>query len=611
MCGIIGVASERDISAALLEGLARLEYRGYDSAGIAVVKAAEELQHRRCVGQVEELQQLCLAQPISGHTGIAHTRWATHGVPSEANAHPLVSGNLAVVHNGIIENYQLLRAELQAAGYEFRSATDSEAIAHLIHHQLGRTNSTFIAAVRSVVSQLNGAFAFAVMNASAPGQIIAVRCGSPLVVGIGQAENFVASDAQALCGLAQQALFLEEGDLVNITADAVHIENEQACPVVRPGLVLASESRAHSLGQHQHYMHKEIFAQPDSIRATMGGRIQHGRVLSSAFGKSSIAPLGQVEAITLVACGSSYLAACTAKYWFEGLAGLPCEVDIASEYRYREQAIRPNTLFITLSQSGETADTIGAFKKAQNQGYLATLSICNVPMSTLGRLADIEFLLQAGVEVSVASTKAISAMLVAQLLLAVLLGRGKPHKLDESQLVAALRRLPDQIDQTLRLDDQLQACAQQIACRQHAFFIGRGSLFPIAQEGALKLKEVSYIHAEGYAAGELKHGPLALVNEGMPVIALATRDHLFDKLMSNLQEVQARGGDLYILADQSAVQVLQATFDCPVVGLPEVHPALTPILYLPPLQLLAYHVALCRGTSVDKPRNLAKAVTVE
>ena len=609
MCGIIGAASKRDIAAVLLEGLVRLEYRGYDSAGLAVVKTAAKLQRRRCIGRVEGLRQLCLAQPVSGNAGIAHTRWATHGAPSEANAHPLVSGNVALVHNGIIENCQPLRAELQATGYEFQSATDSEVIVHLIHQQLSRTGCAFIAAVRAAVAKLKGAFAFAVIDENVPGHIIAVRCGSPLVVGVGQAENFIASDAQALCGAAKQVIFLEEGDLVDITAAAVRIENEQGEPVARPKLALAPVGQAHHLGQHRHYMHKEIFAQPSSIRAVISGCIQHDQVLSSAFAKDAV-QINQVEAITLVACGSSYLAACVAKYWFEGLARLPCEVDTASEYRYRDQVIRPNTLFIALSQSGETADTIGACKKAQSQGYLMSLAICNAPMSTLGRLADVEFLLQAGVEVSVASTKAISAMLVAQLLLAVALAR-ELNKSAKSQLITALRRLPSQIDQIFRLDDQLQACARQIARFEQAFFVARGSLFPIAQEGALKLKEISYIHAEGYAAGELKHGPLALVADGMPVIALVTQGHLFDKLVSNLQEVQTRGGELYIFANQGAARGLQATFGCRVVGLPEVHPALTPIIYLPPLQLLAYHVALCRGTSVDKPRNLAKAVTVE
>ncbi len=591
-----------------MEGLARLEYRGYDSAGLAVVGSEDaEPKRRRCVGQVKALAQNLRTQGLSGEVGIAHTRWATHGTPSEENAHPLVSGTIALVHNGIIENFRPLRSELEAAGYRFESNTDSEVIVHLIHHQLVATED-LAEAVRAVVKRLQGQFALAVISSSDPDCIVAVRSGSPLVLGCGDGQNSVASDASALAGLARQAVFLEEGDLATIAADRIAIEDRNAAPVTRSPVPLKSGQEVR-LGQYEYHLQREIFAHPDSIRAVLADRLQGDRV--SAFDDFA-GLLDRVEGISIAACGSSYLAAEVARHWFEELAGLPCQAEIASEYRYRAQVIQPNTLFLTLSQSGETADTLAAFKKAQGQGYLTTLSMCNAPLSSLPRLSDIEFMLNAGPEISVASTKVVSASLVALLLLAMTLARRNGLTSSrEAELVGALRALPEQVQQVLQRDADFEQQAVAIASQNHALFIGRRAFYPIALEGALKLKELSYIHAEGHAAGELKHGPLALVDENMPVIALAPADDLISKLESNLQEIKARGGRLYVITDQSLASRLQAELECAVIPLPDTHAVTAPILYLVSVQLLACHVGLHRNTNLDQPRNLAKSVTVE
>lgn len=612
MCGIIGIASKTDAVPGLIRGLSRLEYRGYDSAGLAVIDRQAKLQRRRCIGRVQGLKQSLEAHPLSGQTGIAHTRWATHGAPSEANTHPFVSAGLILVHNGIIENFQPLKEDLLTDGYTFTSETDSEVVVHLIHRQLSLSQGCLLEAVRSATELLQGAYALAVISQDQPNTLVATRNSSPLVVGLGVDKNLVASDTQALAGQADKVIFLEEGELIELNALEVRIEDhagQKIKPKIQP---LPVQADPYSLGQYQHYMTQEIFNQPDSIRSTLSGCIKHDRVVADAFGPNSEQLLSQTQAITLVGCGSSYLAASVARYWFEDLAGLPCQVEIASEYRYRKLAVAPNTLFVSLSQSGETADTLAALKVARQQKYLTTLSICNVSMSSLNRLSDISFLLEAGAEVSVASTKAVSSALVALMLLAILLARKAGlTPAEEGKLVKALRRLPDQVTQALSLEPDLEQQAKWLTGHNSVLFIGRGALYPVALEGALKMKELSYVHAEGYPAGELKHGPLALVDDQMPVVALAANNPLLSKLKSNLQEIIARNGRLLVLADQSVFAELKATLDCQIIALPDTHPLLAPIIYLPPLQLLAYHTALIRDKPIDRPRNLAKSVTVE
>jgi len=610
MCGIVGAVAERNVPPILLEGLQRLEYRGYDSAGLAAISARGELHCARRVGKVRELTDQLLATPISGRVGIAHTRWATHGEPSEANAHPHLSrGRVALVHNGIIENHEALREELIAAGYEFRSATDSEVIAHLVDYYLEALGS-LVDAVRATVRRLEGAYAIGVIALAQPDRIVAARMGSPLVVGLGIGENFIASDPLALRPVTDRFVFLEEGDLVEVQLDSISFWDRHDEPVVRQTVKLTLGGEDVDRGNYRHFMQKEIHQQPQVLHDTLEGRLGRARVLEPAFGVAAPAIFDRARAVTLVACGTSYYAAMVARYWFEELVGIPCQVEIASEFRYRRVAVLPDTLFVTLSQSGETADTLAALRVAKGAGYYATLTLCNVPTSSLVRESDLALMLQAGTEVGVASTKAFTAQLTDLLLLGLLLARRHGLTAErEGEIVAALHGLPDQVERTLALDGAVRNLAERFIDRHHALYLGRGAMYPIALEGALKLKEISYIHAEGYPAGELKHGPLALVDDDMPVVAVAPNDELLEKLASNLQEVRARGGELIVFAD--ADSAYRGGEGVTVLSVPPVPRLLAPIVYTVPLQLLAYHVAVLKGTDVDQPRNLAKSVTVE
>ncbi len=609
MCGIVGAVADREVSGILVAGLQRLEYRGYDSAGVAILSDGG-LAVRKTVGKVAELCDRLTAEPAMGRIGIAHTRWATHGVPSEANAHPHVSSDrIALVHNGIIENFEELRTELQAAGYQFRSETDSEVIVHLVDQQYQQCND-LLEAVRTSVKRLEGAYAIGVVAADDPGRIIAARMGSPLVVGKGIGENFIASDTLALRPVTDRFIYLEEGDLVEVTRSNVAIWNLEDESVVRSTVRVQAEQDDVDRGNYRHFMQKEIHQQPRVLMDTLEGRIGRSRVLEHAFGTGAQEIFDATQAVTIAACGTSYYAGLVAKYWIEELAGIPCHVEIASEFRYRRVAVIPGSLFVTLTQSGETADTLAALRVAKEIGYEHTLTICNVATSTTVRESELALMLNAGTEVGVASTKAFTAMLADLLLLALLIGRR--HGMSETQeadAVAALQQLSEAVERALALDDRVRRLAERFVEKHHALFLGRGPMFPIAMEGALKLKEISYIHAEGYPAGELKHGPLALVDDDMPVIAVAPNDELLEKLQSNLQEVRARGGQLFVFADPASG--FRDEDDITVVTLPEVEPLLAPIVYVVPLQLLAYHVAVLKGTDVDQPRNLAKSVTVE
>lgn len=610
MCGIVGAVADRNVPPILLEGLKRLEYRGYDSAGVAVINADGELQRCRQVGKVAELVKDLDANPIRGRIGIAHTRWATHGVPAVNNAHPHASSErVCIVHNGIIENFESLRAELIEKGYEFESETDSETVAHLVDSYLG-AGQDLLDAVRSTVKRLEGAYAIGVVSKDYPDRIIATRAGSPLVVGKGIGENFIASDVLALKPVTDRFIFLEEGDLVEIKADSISIWNVADESVVRSDVRVEMAHDDIDKGNYRHHMQKEIFEQPSVMLNTLEGRIGRTQVFEQAFGVKAKDILDQVEAVTLVACGTSYYAASVARYWMEELVGVPCQVEIASEFRYRSLAVQPNTLFVTISQSGETADTLAALRIAKDAGFCATLTICNVPTSSMVRESDLALMIQAGTEVGVASTKAFTAQLTDLMLLVLLLGRrhGLSSEVEE-ELVKALHGLDSVIDQALALDDKIHVVAERFIEKNHALFLGRGTMFPVAMEGALKLKEISYIHAEGYPAGELKHGPLALVDDDMPVIAVAPNNELLEKLQSNLQEVRARGGELFVFAAEDSG--FREEPGVTVIPLPKVHPLLAPIVYVVPLQLLAYHVAVLKGTDVDQPRNLAKSVTVE
>ncbi len=609
MCGIVGAVARRDVPEILLEGLRRLEYRGYDSAGLAVLEQ-QQIQRRRTVGKVAELVEHVRAHPVHGHLGIAHTRWATHGAPATANAHPHMSHDqVCVVHNGIIENHEVLRQRLQGQGYSFTSETDSEVIAHLIHAHLASTGA-LTKAVRAAVSELDGAYAIAVICSSEPDLLVAARVGSPLVVGVGIGEHFIASDVLALRPVTDRFIFLEEGDLVCLQADEIQIWSLEDESVVRATVVVQQDAEDSDKGNYRHFMQKEIFDQPKFIRRTLEGRISKHHVLEPAFGIKATPILDQVQAVTIVACGSSYYTGLVARYWIEALAGIPCQVEIASEYRYRKVAVPAGSLFISISQSGETADTLAALRLAKDAGYVASVALCNVATSSLVRESDLAVLLEAGVEIGVASTKAFTVQLVDLLLLSILLGRRRGlDATQEAELVQALHQLPDVVEAALNLDTSIAKLAEQFVDRNHALFLGRGPLYPIALEGALKLKEISYIHAEGYAAGELKHGPLALVDETMPVVAVAPNDELLEKLHSNLEVVRARGGQLLVFADAGVH--MQADAQMQVVPMPPVHELLAPIVYTVPLQLLAYHVAVLKGTDVDQPRNLAKSVTVE
>ena len=610
MCGIVGAVADRNVPPILIEGLKRLEYRGYDSAGVAVVNGDGEMQRRRTVGKVQELVNSLASEPVRGGIGIAHTRWATHGQPAENNAHPHASSErVCIVHNGIIENYETLREELCQKGYEFTSETDSETVAHLIDSHLAE-GEDLLDAVRSAVKRLEGAYAIGVIHKDDPDRIIATRAGSPLVVGKGIGENFIASDVLALKPVTDRFIFLEEGDVVELKKDSISIWNMADESVIRSDVKVELGRDDIDKGNYRHHMQKEIFEQPKVLQDTLEGRVGRTQVFEQAFGVNAKPILDQVQGVTLVACGTSYYAASVARYWIEDLVGVPCTVEIASEFRYRKVAVTPNNLFVTISQSGETADTLAALRIAKDIGYFATLTICNVPTSSLVRESDLALMIQAGTEVGVASTKAFTAQLTDLMLLAILIARR--HGLEreaEAKLVEALHALGPQVDEALKLDGEIRRMAEAFADRHHALFLGRGTMFPVAMEGALKLKEISYIHAEGYPAGELKHGPLALVDDDMPVVAVAPNDELLEKLQSNLQEVRARGGELFVFAAEGSG--FKPEPGVRVVSLPHVDPILAPIVYVVPLQLLAYHVAVLKGTDVDQPRNLAKSVTVE
>ncbi|MGZ8156657.1 MAG: glutamine--fructose-6-phosphate transaminase (isomerizing) [Burkholderiales bacterium] len=608
MCGIVGAVARRNVVPILLEGLKRLEYRGYDSAGIAVVNG--RLSRLRSTGRVAELARRAEESRLVGPIGIAHTRWATHGVPSERNAHPHVSGGLSVVHNGIIENHEEMRERLQREGYEFSSDTDTEVIAHLVHSKMAR-GAGLLEAVRLSTSELTGAYAIAVVHEQDPARLVVARMGAPLLLGLGEGENFAASDTSALVQVTQRVIYLEEGDCAEIRLDGVSIVDARGARVERPVHVSSLTSAEVELGQYRHYMQKEIFEQPMAVANTLELVVNARGITPQLFGAEAERILTDIDRVLIIACGTSYHAGMVARYWLEGLAGIPCNVEIASEYRYRESVPNPKTLVVTISQSGETADTLAALHHARSLGQPYGLTICNVPESALVRQSQLRFLTRAGPEIGVASTKAFTTQLAALVLLTMTLAklRGRLSAEREAELMHALRHLPAALTHVLAVEPQIEAWAKIFAQREDALFLGRGIHYPIAMEGALKLKEISYVHAEAYAAGELKHGPLALVDKNMPVVAIAPKDALFEKLKSNLQEVRARGGELYVIADQNAH--LREDEGVRVITMPDHAGVLSPILHTVPLQLLAYHVALHKGTDVDKPRNLAKSVTVE
>jgi glucosamine--fructose-6-phosphate aminotransferase (isomerizing) len=611
MCGIVGAVAERDVIPLLLEGLRRLEYRGYDSAGIAVLDDDGQLVRQRAVGRVEALEQVLQEHPLRGHTGVAHTRWATHGVPHERNAHPHLSGDdLALVHNGIIENHAVLRAALETAGYEFTSDTDTEVVCHRIHEQSAGNGGDLLGAVQATVAELDGAYALSAVSRHDPGRIVVARKGCPVVIGLGIGENFVASDAAALLPVTRRFIFLEEGDVADVTRTGVRILDSAGHEVERPEHESELSADAVERGNYRHYMLKEIFEQPRAIGDTLEERIAGGRVLDAAFGYQATELLPRIGGVHIVACGTSFHAAMVARYTIERTARIPVNVEIASEYRYREPVVPEGTLFVAISQSGETADTLAALREAKRLGYAATMAICNVPESSLAREADMVAMTRAGPEIGVASTKAFTTQLTALAMLTLVLARRTGNADGESAAVEDLIGLPARIERVLELDAEIAELAEMFVDKRHALFLGRGIHYPIAMEGALKLKEISYIHAEAYAAGELKHGPLALVDEDMPVVAIAPNDALVEKLASNLQEVSARGGRLIVFAGEDVRVSLQAADR--VIRVPGSGTDLTdPVLYTVPLQLLAYHVAVLKGTDVDKPRNLAKSVTVE
>ncbi|MGC6360486.1 glutamine--fructose-6-phosphate transaminase (isomerizing) [Bisgaard Taxon 45] len=610
MCGIVGAIAQRDVAEILVNGLHRLEYRGYDSAGIAIVDHEKRLQRVRCLGKVQVLAEAVAAEKITGGTGIAHTRWATHGAPSEDNAHPHVSGQFAVVHNGIIENYEQLRIDLQQKGYQFLSQTDTEVIAHLVHWVM-RHETSLLRAVQQVVKQLRGAYGMVVMDCEQPDHLVAARSGSPLVIGLGIGENFLASDQLALLNVTRRFIFLEEGDVAEITRRSVDIYDVNGQPVQRDSQDSHLTSDATEKGTFRHFMQKEIFEQPRAILNTLEGRLHQYNVLVESIGNGAERLLEQVEHIQIVACGTSYNAGMVARYWFEDLAGISCDVEIASEFRYRRFVTRPKSLLITLSQSGETADTLAALRLAKEKGYMGAMTICNVAGSSLVRESDLAFMTRAGVEIGVASTKAFTTQLATLLMLVIAIGKVTGHisLQQEEELVKALQSLPADVEKALAFNQQIETLAQDFADKHHALFLGRGEYYPIAMEGALKLKEISYIHAEAYAAGELKHGPLALIDADMPVIVVAPTNDLLEKVKSNIEEVRSRGGQLYVFADKEAG--FTETEGMKIMTMPKVNEVIAPIFYTIPMQLLAYHVALIKGTDVDQPRNLAKAVTVE
>ena len=602
MCGIVAAVASRNVVPILIEGLKRLEYRGYDSAGVAVINGS--LRRLRSPGRVAQLERLAEEQGLEGHIGIAHTRWATHGVPSERNAHPHISGGVSVVHNGIIENHDEIRAALMARGYEFTSDTDTEVIAHLVHSKLA---SGLFEAVHAATRELKGAYAIAVIAAYDPSRLVVARMGAPLLLGIGEGENFAASDTSALLQVTRNIVYLEEGDCAEVTLQTVRIVDARGHVVERPLHVSQLSADAIDLGNYRHYMQKEIFEQPAAVAATLESAANGNLLAPGFFGTRAAEIFAHVDSCLIVACGTSYHAGMVARYWFESMAGLPCTVEIASEYRYRVSVPSRRALVIVISQSGETADTIAALHHAKSLGQAHTLAICNVAESALTRCCELKFLTRAGPEIGVASTKAFTAQLTALLVLALTLAKVRGRLAEERPMLEALRALPAAVANALRAEPEMAAWAAKFAQCEHALFLGRGVHYPIAMEGALKLKEISYIHAEAYAAGELKHGPLALVDARMPVVAIAPRDALLDKLKSNLQEVRARGGELYVLASQDFAEAEGVH----VVRMHDAPGILSPIVTTVPLQLLAYHAALLRGNDVDKPRNLAKSVTVE
>ena len=610
MCGIVGIASEDQVTDKLITGLLRQEYRGYDSSGLAVFgKDANQVKIIKRAGKVSELEAAIKENPMIGNTGIAHTRWATHGIATESNAHPHHSnGEVFVVHNGIIENHQELRTTLLALGYEFESETDTEVIAHLVHAKLEEAGS-LSGAVKEAVKDLEGAYAIGVIHIKEPQVIVAARKGSPLVLGMGNDENLIASDQLAIADYADKFIFLEEGDLAEITPSKATLWDSENKEVERPVVVEKALGETIDKGEYRHFMLKEIFEQPKKIKDLLEGQLTESGVPQEIFGPTAPEIFEKVEAVQIVACGTSYHAGLVARNWIEGLAGLPCSVEVASEFRYRNKVVAPNTLFISISQSGETADTLACLRYSQDTGYLARLGICNVPTSSLARESDLVFLTKAGPEIGVASTKAFTTQLVGLLMLTLVLGRS--HGLSsvaENSINESLRALPESLDAVIALEPLIIKMAEEFDDKEHTLFLGRGIHYPIAMEGALKLKEISYIHAEAYPAGELKHGPLALIDADMPVIAVAPNDDLLEKLKSNLQEVKARGGKLYVFGhSHESHEGTVSQF----IELPEIPELIAPIIYTIPLQLLSYHVAILKGTDIDQPRNLAKSVTVE
>jgi glucosamine--fructose-6-phosphate aminotransferase (isomerizing) len=609
MCGIVGATAQRNVYKILIEGLHRLEYRGYDSAGLSILDSDNVLQTRKTIGKVADLEAVCKGNFVSGNTGISHTRWATHGAPSSTNSHPHVSSGISIVHNGIIENHEVLREEMIAAGYEIQSDTDSEVIAHLIHQQL-ETCTDLREAVNKTIARLKGAYALGVMADEYPGLIIGARSGSPLVVGVGMDEHFIASDQMALRQVTDRFVYLEEGDVVELSSEAYTVFGANGKAVNRELHQLSETDQVADKGQYRHFMQKEMFEQATVLADTFAGRIGTDHILEAVFGHQAESLFAQTKNIHIIACGTSFHSGLVAKYWLEDMAGVPCQVEVASEYRYRKVAVPDGTLFVTISQSGETADTLAALHKAKESGYLGFVAICNVANSSLVRESDISLMTMAGPEIGVASTKAFTTQLVALQLLTLSLGRhtGLPAGM-EAEGVKSLHQLPGLCGRVLALDPVIKKVSEAFANKHHALFLGRGEQYPIALEGALKLKEISYIHAEAYPSGELKHGPLALVDEDMPVVTIAPNNELLDKLKSNLHEVRARGGELFVFADCNANFSNEPGIT--VIDMPPVPKSLEAIVYTLPLQMLSYHVALLKGTDVDQPRNLAKSVTVE
>ena len=609
MCGIVGATAERRVAEILLEGLRRLEYRGYDSAGVALLNNQGLTKVRR-VGKVKELADAVEREGANGHVGIAHTRWATHGGVTEANAHPHVSnGELAVVHNGIIENHELLREKLQGLGYQFESQTDTEVIAHLVHHEL-KSAPTLLAAVQKAVKQLEGAYGTVIMDQREPGQLVVARSGSPLVIGLGIGENFVASDQLALLPVTREFIYLEEGDVAAVSREDVTIFDKNGDAVNREQITSDMQYDAGGKGEYRHFMLKEIHEQPFAVRNTLEGRVLDGKIAIDAFGANADEIFKDIQHVQIIACGTSYHAGMVARYWLEEYAGVSCNVEIASEFRYRKSHVFPNSLLVTISQSGETADTLAALRLAKEIGYKASLTVCNVDSSSMVRESDLAFLTRAGAEIGVASTKAFTTQLAGLLMLTAAIGRYHGMSAEtEARIASALSSLPAKLEESLTITHDIEKLAPEFADKEHSLFLGRGDQYPIAMEGALKLKEISYIHAEAYASGELKHGPLALIDAEMPVIVVAPNNELLEKLKSNVEEVRARGGIMYVFADRDAR--FKSDDSMRVINLAHVDELIAPIIYTLPLQLLSYYVAIIKGTDVDQPRNLAKSVTVE